>query len=118
MALSVSAIVLLKTLFFIVTLLLVSTLCAIAMVFLTVTEVRTYLQPHTSSTIAIQSSHHKDVFKINIDVEMPRMPCDIIGLDLMDQMGNHVSDYYGELHKHRLDSNGEELSVESWLEKN
>ena len=33
-------------------------------------------------------------------------------------MGNRVSDYYGELHKHRLDKDGNELSIESWQEKN
>ena len=33
-------------------------------------------------------------------------------------MGNRVNDYYGELHKHRLDSDGEELSIETWEEKN
>lgn len=33
-------------------------------------------------------------------------------------MGNRVTDYYGELHKHRLSSTGQELSIESWEEKN
>lgn len=32
-------------------------------------------------------------------------------------MGNKVTDYYGELHKHRLNSDGEELSIETWEEK-
>ena len=48
---------------------------------------------------------------------MPRMPCDVIGLNVEDSMNNRVSDYYGELHKHRLDKNGKELSVETWEEK-
>ena len=60
----------------------------------------------------------KSLFKINIDITLPKMPCDCVGLNLQDQMGNHVSDYYGELHKHRLDSEGNELSIESWQEKN
>ena len=45
------------------------------------------------------------------------MPCDVIGLNVEDSMNNRVSDYYGELHKHRLDKNGKELSVETWEEK-
>jgi len=45
---------------------------------------------------------------------MPKMPCDVIGLTLEDQMGNRVSDYYGELKKHRIDKKGNELSVETW----
>lgn len=48
---------------------------------------------------------------------MPFMPCDIIGLDLEDSMGNHVQDYYGELHKNRLDKDGVILSTESYEEK-
>jgi hypothetical protein len=46
------------------------------------------------------------------------MPCDAVGLDLEDDMGNHITDYYGELHKHRLSKEGKDLSVESWAEKN
>ena len=45
---------------------------------------------------------------------MSRMPCDVIGLDLEDSMGNHIQDYYGELYKHRLDKKGKEISIETW----
>ena len=60
----------------------VSVICAIALVLLTVTECITYLQPSTSSTIGIQTTHNSDKFHINIDIVLPRMPCDVIGLDL------------------------------------
>ena len=46
------------------------------------------------------------------------MPCDVVGVDVEDSIGNHIQDYYGELHKHRIDSDGENLSVETWKEKN
>ena len=65
----------------------------------------------------MSSSHASDKFHINIDIEMPFMPCDIIGLDLEDSMGNHVQDYYGELHKNRLSADGEILSTETYEEK-
>ena len=97
---------------------LVSVICAVALVLLSITEIHNYMKPSTSSQIAIQSSHDTDTFHINIDVTMPRMPCDVIGLNLQDSMGNQVSDYYGELHKHRLDKDGKELSIETWQEKN
>ena len=45
------------------------------------------------------------------------MPCDVIGLDLEDNLGNKMDDYYGELHKNRIDSKGNHLSTESWKEK-
>ena len=97
---------------------LVSVVCAVVLVLLTITEIHSYLKPSTSSQISIQSSHDTDTFHINVDVLLPRMPCDVVGLDLQDSMGNHVSDYYGELHKHRLRADGTELSVETWGEKN
>lgn len=62
----------------------VSVICAIALVLLTISEMANYIQPVTSSTIAIQPSHNSDRFHINIDIELPKMPCDVIGLDLQD----------------------------------
>ena len=97
--------------------LVVSTICTVVLVLLAITEIRTYISPSTSSMITIQSSHDSDKFHINLDIVMPYMPCDVIGLTLEDQMNNRVTDYYGELHKHRLNSDGEELSIETWEEK-
>mmetsp|Transcript_63885 Transcript_63885/g.88206 ORF Transcript_63885/g.88206 Transcript_63885/m.88206 type:complete len:166 (+) Transcript_63885:258-755(+) len=53
-----------------------------------------------------------------MSIEFPYIPCDIVGLDIEDILGNHIVDYYGELHKKRLSSEGEVLSTESWAEKN
>ena len=55
---------------------------------------------------------------MNIDITLPYMPCDVIGLTIEDQMGNSVEDVDGDLKKHRLDMNGVELSVETFQEKN
>ena len=96
----------------------VSVICTVILILLGASEIKTYLEPSTTAEIFTQSSHASDTFKINIDIVMPKMPCDIIGLDLEDQLGNHISDYYGELHKHRLSEEGESLSIESWKEKN
>ena len=66
----------------------------------------------------IQTSHRLDTIRINIDIEMPYMPCDVIGMDVEDSIGNRIQDYYGELHKNRMDEDGNYLSVETWKEKN
>ena len=61
----------------------ISFLCAVFLVWLTCTEVLNYMQPATSSEISINSAEDAgDVFQINIAITMPRMPCDMIGLDL------------------------------------
>lgn len=67
--------------------------------------------------MVVNTSHSSDKFKINIDIEFPRLPCDIISLDVEDSLGNHIADYYGEMHKNRLSSTGEILSIESYAEK-
>ena len=65
----------------------------------------------------IQKSHTSDKFHINIDIEMPRMPCDVIGLDVEDNMGYHIVDYAGELQKIRMDSMGNMLETETYDDK-
>mgnify|MGYP003903821477 CR=1 FL=1 len=67
-----------------------SVVCAVVLVLLAITEVNSYLKPSTSSQIAIQSTHETDSFHINIDIELPHMPCDVVGLNLQDSMGNHI----------------------------
>ena len=54
---------------------------------------------------------------MNLDIEFPRMPCDILGLDVEDILGTHKTDVMGELFKKRLDSNGKVLSTESAHDK-
>lgn len=80
-------------------------------------EIINYFSEHTYSSLYIGTSHRSDVFHANIDITFPNMPCDVIGLNYRDQLENAVNDYFGELHKHRLDSNGVDLGVESWYEK-
>ena len=47
-----------------------------------------------------------------MDIDFPKMPCDLIGLDVEDKFGNEVRDMnYGELRKHRLDTEGNPYAV-------
>ena len=46
------------------------------------------------------------------------MPCDVVGLDVEDNLGYHVVDYYGEMNKIRLDKDGNMLEIETFDEKN
>ena len=67
-------------------------------------EIRNYTMPRTHSELFISTSHKEDTLHANIDITFPLVPCDIIGLNLRDSLGNQINDYYGQLHKHRLDS--------------
>ena len=87
------------------------------MVFLGMSEIVNYFSEHTYSNLFIGTSHRSDVFHANIDITFPKMPCDVIGLNYRDSLENSVNDYFGELHKHRIDKNGKDLGIESWYEK-
>lgn len=43
---------------------------------------------------------------VNVDIEMLRIPCSIISLDLQDIMGSHTVNIHGSLMKYKLDKNG------------
>ena len=88
------------------------------MVMLGTSEIRSYMQASTTPNLFIGTTHKSDVFHANIDITFPFVPCDVIGLNLRDSLENAVNDYYGEVHKHRLDKDGNDLGVESWYEKN
>ena len=97
---------------------LVSLVCTLIMFLLGVSEIKTYLNPEVSSQVVFQTTHTSDTVRLNIDIEFPYMPCDILGLDVEDTLGKHVGDYYGEMHKIRLAADGTELGIESWSDKN
>lgn len=50
------------------------------------------------------SSHSK--LKVNMDISFPKIPCDILSLDVMDIMGNHQMNVGGNLKKQTFDKNG------------
>lgn len=70
-------------------------ICTVMLVMLGLSEFRAYLEPSTSSSMLVQTSHTSDTFHINLDISMPRMPCDVVGIDVEDSIGYHVVDYFG-----------------------
>ena len=85
-------------------------MCTVILGSLVLGEVSSYLTVETKSDMLVDISHHDDRLNINIDIEFPRMPCDLMSLDIQDIMGTHVVDIGGTLYKKRLDSRGEFLS--------
>ena len=50
------------------------------------------------------------MIKVNVDINMPYMPCDAIGINVEDSIGNHIEDYIGHIKKHRIMSDGTYIS--------
>jgi len=64
----------------------------------------------------VDISHHDDRLNINIDIEFPKMPCDVLSLDVQDVMGTHTVDIAGSLFKKKISKTGEVLSSVSALD--
>jgi hypothetical protein len=45
-------------------------------------EVQNYMKIETKSDMLVDITHHDDRLNINIDIVFPRIPCDILSLDV------------------------------------
>lgn len=70
-----------------------------------------FLQFQKESEIMIDVNSGEEKLHINLDITLPKCPCDILSLDIVDVTGVHVVDIEGKLHKHKLDKNGNEIEV-------
>ena len=90
-----------------------SVICTFVLFALTIYEVQNYINAESHAELIIDTSHRDDFINVNIDVVFPRMPCDILSLDVQDILGTHKTDIMGDLKKIRLDKNEKEVSEES-----
>ena len=58
----------------------------------------------------VDISHHDDRLNINIDIVFPKMPCDVLSLDVQDVMGTHSVDISGSLFKKKITKTGDVVS--------
>lgn len=70
------------------------------------TEIAKYMTVDTKSEMMVDVSHHDDRLSINVDIVFPKMPCQLLSLDVQDIMGTHIVDIAGSLFKKHLSSNG------------
>lgn len=91
-------------------------LCTGLLIVLCGTEFHKYMTIETSSNMFVDSSHHDDRLNINVDIVFPKMPCEVLSLDIMDIMGTHIIDIAGSLYKRRITQSGEFISESSMLD--
>lgn len=53
---------------------------------------------------------------INLDITLPKSPCAILSLDIVDVTGVHLVDIEGKLNKYRLDKHGKEIEMIQHIE--
>ncbi|KAL4704055.1 hypothetical protein ACJJTC_001977 [Scirpophaga incertulas] len=78
---------------------------AFIMVLLVLSEFYTYMSPNISEELFVDTSRgHK--LKINFDIIIPRISCDYLVLDAMDSSGEQHLQMDHNIHKRRLDLDG------------
>ena len=92
--------------------------CTFVLFGLTIYEVQKFLTAESHAELIIDTSHRDDFVDVNVDIVFPRVPCDILSLDVQDILGTHKTDVMGELYKHRINKRGTIISTESALEAN
>ncbi|CAG9784479.1 unnamed protein product [Diatraea saccharalis] len=77
----------------------------IIMLLLFLSELNTYISPNVSEELFVDTSRgHK--LRINFDITVPRISCDYLVLDAMDSSGEQHLQMDHNIHKRRLDLDG------------
>jgi hypothetical protein len=76
------------------------------MVFLFMNEFYSYTKIKTASEMYIDVNRGGDRLTINVDIDLVRLPCSILSLDVQDVMGSHIMNIGGNLKKFKLAKDG------------
>ncbi|EGR33515.1 hypothetical protein IMG5_050820, partial [Ichthyophthirius multifiliis] len=60
-----------------------------------------------TSEMFVDSLRGGQKIRVNLDIDFPKFPCDILSLDFQDIMGSHSVNVEGDLHKTRITKTGE-----------
>ncbi|KAI9469891.1 MAG: endoplasmic reticulum vesicle transporter-domain-containing protein [Benjaminiella poitrasii] len=74
-------------------------------------EVVRYVTPVMKSEIIVDGGKMEKM-PISFDITFPHLPCYMLSLDIMDESGEHISEYDHDVYKERLDSNGKTIIKE------
>lgn len=81
---------------------------------LLVSELNSYMEVKIGNEMYIDVNRGGEKLVINIDIELVRLPCSILSVDVQDVMGSHSVNLHGSLVKSRLDAKGNVISEEEY----
>ena len=93
-----------------------SLVCTVLLVLLGVMEVRDFLKERLTTDMLVDISHDDDRLTINLDIVFPRMPCEVLTLDVQDVMQMQINDIRGEVDMRRLSSDGQVIGSTSMID--
>ena len=79
------------------------------MALLFLNELINFLTNKTSSRMYVDVNRGADKLKLNLDIDIDNIPCDLLAILTSDALGERSSDIKGEIIKSRLDKKGRKL---------
>ena len=79
------------------------------MALLFLNELINFLTNKTSSRMYVDVNRGADKLKVNLDIDIDNIPCDLLAILTSDALGEKSSDIKGEIIKSRLDKKGRKL---------
>ena len=84
------------------------------MALLFLNELINYCSSKTSSRMYVDVNRGTDKLKVNIDIDIDHLPCDILAILTSDALGERSTDIKGEIFKSRLDKKGKLLDTKKY----
>ncbi|KAI9315741.1 ERGIC and golgi 3 [Dichotomocladium elegans] len=89
----------------------VTVISALIIMYLILSELFAYQTSMWEPELLVDKSR-KDKMNIQFNITFPKMPCHMLSLDIMDDSGEHISDYTHDVYKVRLDSMGVKIDTQ------
>ena len=84
------------------------------MILLFLNELINFMTSKTSSRMYVDVNRGADKLKVNLDINIDHIPCDLLAILTSDALGERSSDIKGEITKSRLDKRGKILDTKNY----
>ena len=84
------------------------------MALLFLNELVNYLSYKTSSIMYVDVNRGQDKLKVNLDIDISHIPCDLLAILTADALGERSTDIKGEINKSRLNKKGKILDTNKY----
>ena len=86
----------------------------IIMILLFLNELINFMTNKTSSRMYVDVNRGADKLKVNLDINIDHIPCDLLAILTADALGERSTDIKGEITKSRLDKKGRTLDTKNY----
>lgn len=84
------------------------------MILLFLNELINFMTNKTSSRMYVDVNRGADKLKVNLDINIDHIPCDLLAILTADALGERSTDIKGEITKSRLDKKGRTLDTKNY----